>query len=185
MIKNDKGDVSSLYELIYFTYLAVIIIHFFMIYIDSSLFNYIIIIIFIFQIIIDIAFIAIMNRIKNDNKLSGIISELMSNITFLTLIICCSYICLPFYILRRMELYFGINIANFIKTKNINEIFQGKHYKTKIAQMIRALGAINRFKRIQKELSYNYNTKYDNINDINMKKAVSQFNEFEKDKIRK
>ena len=72
MIKNQKGDTSSLYELIFYTYLAMIIIHFFMVYIDTSLFNYLVIIVFIIQIIIDIAFISIMNRIKNDNKLSGI-----------------------------------------------------------------------------------------------------------------
>ena len=187
MIKNGKGDISSIYELCYFTYLSMIIIHFFMIYTDSSLINYIIIIIFIIQVVVDIAFIAVMNTVKNDNKLSaGIISELMSsNINYLILIISCSYICLPFYILRRIEFYFGINIANLIKTKNINGIFEGKYYKTKIAQMIRALGAINKFKRIKKELSYNDNAKYDNINDINMTKAVKQFNEIEKDKIRK
>ena len=156
-----------------------------MVYMDTSLFNYIIIIIFIIQIVADISFITIMNGIKNDNKLSGIISQLMSRINFLALIICCSYICLPFYILRRMELYFGINISNLIKTKNINAIFEGKYYKIKITQMIRALGAINKFKRIQKELLYNENTKYDNINDIYMKKVVKQFNEIEKDKRRK
>ena len=130
IIKNKEGDSSSLYDLIFFTYLAIIIIHFFMVYTDSSLFNYIIIIMFLIQVFIDIIFIIIMDKIKNDNKLSGIISQLISNINFLTLIIACACICLPFYILRRMEFYFGINIANFIKTKNKNEIFEGKYYKT-------------------------------------------------------
>ena len=43
MIKNIKGDTSSYYELIFFTYLSIIIIHFCMVYIDTSFYNYIIV----------------------------------------------------------------------------------------------------------------------------------------------
>ena len=96
----------------------------------------------------------------------------------------CAIICFPFYVLRRLELYFGINIANFIKINSIKEIFEGKYYKTKISQMIRALSAINKFKRIQKELSLDVKTKYDNLNDINMEKAVKHFKKIENDKKR-
>ena len=181
-IIDKNGETSSIYDLIFFTYLAIIIIHFFMIYTDSSLFNYIIIVMFLIQVLIDILFIIIMDKIKNDNKLNGITSKLINNINFLTLIISCACICLPFYILRRMEFYFGINIANFIKTKSINEIFEGKYYKTKITQMIRALTAINKFKKIKREISFDDKMKYDNLNDINMEKAVKQYNKIEKNK---
>ena len=153
-----------------------------MIYTDSSLFNYIIIIMFLIQVFIDIIFIIIMDKIKNDNKLSGIISQLISNINFLTLIIACACICLPFYILRRMEFYFGINIANFIKTKNKNEIFEGIYYKTKITQMIRALTAINKFKKIKKEISFDKKIKYENLNEIYYEKAVKQYIKINKNK---
>ena len=49
--------------------------------------------------------------------------------------------------------------------------------------MIRALTAINKFKRIQEELSINNKTKYDNLNDINMEKAVKHFKKIERGKI--
>ena len=183
-IKNAKGDISSIFELIFFTYLTVLITHFFMVYLDSSLFNYIVLIIFIVQIVLDVSFINTMNKIKDDSKLSGIIYELISHINFLTFIMACSLVCIPFYILRRMELYFGINISNFIKINNIKEIFEGKFYKTKISQMIRALTAINKFKRIQEELSIDNKTKYDNLNDINMEKVVKHFKRIESGKIK-
>ena len=38
IIKNEKGDISSIYELIFLTYLSMLIIHFFFVYIDTSLF---------------------------------------------------------------------------------------------------------------------------------------------------
>ena len=184
MIKNERGDTASIYDFIFYMYIAMIAIHFFIVYIDSSLFNYLVIIFFFIQLFLDIAFISIMNKIPNDNKLSGKISELMTNINFLTYIMSCAIICLPFYILRRMELYFGLNISNFIKINSIKEIFEGKYYKTKISQMIRALSAINKFKRIQEELSLDDKTKYDNLNDINMEKAVKHFKKIENDKRR-
>ena len=81
-----------------------------------------------------------------------------------------------------MEFYFGINIANFIKTKNINEIFEGKYYKTKITQMIRALTAINKFKKIKKEISFDEQIKYENLNEINFEKAVKQYIKINKNK---
>ena len=180
IIKNEKGDISSIYELIFLTYLSMLIIHFFFVYIDTSLFNSIVFIFFIIQIILDLLFVLVMNRIKNDNKLSGITSHLLSTNNFLALIINCSFICLPFYILRRMELYFGINISNMIKENNIKSIFTWKFYTKKIAQMIRAISSVNKFKRINEDFiindKTNINNKYnENLIDINMRKAVEHY----------
>ena len=180
IIKNEKGDISSIYELIFLTYISMLIIHFFFVYIDTSLFNSIVFIIFIIQIILDLLFVLVMNRIKNDNKLSGITSHLLSTNNFLVLIINCSFICLPFYILRRMELYFGINISNMIKANNIKSIFTWKFYTKKISQMIRAISSVNKFKRINEDFiisdKTNVNNKhYENLIDINMRKAVEHF----------
>ena len=188
IIKNGKGDISSISELIFYDYLSMLIIHFFMIYIDTSLINYIVILFFIIQIFLDIIFIIVMNRIPNDNKLSGITSHLISNILFLALIMICSLICLPFYILRRLELYFGINISNLIKNHNIEAIILGKIYKKKINQMIRAISAITKFKRIHEDLicdgTYNQkkNKKYENLVDRKMAKAVEHFEKNRKSK---
>ena len=187
MIKNKEGDISSFYELIFFTYISIIIIHFFMIYIDSSFFNLLILIGFIVQIILDFLFIFTMNRIPNDNKLSGMISELLSLNNFFVLIIASAVICLPFYILRRMELFFGMNITNLIKTENLENIFTGKFYKKKIAQMLRAISAITKFKRIHKDLitendNLNKTSKYENLIDINMLNIVKHFQKSKKTK---
>ena len=79
-----------------------------MVYIDSSLFNFITLIFFAIQIFLDIIFIVVMNRIPNDNKLSGVTASLFSTNHFFGLIGGCAIICLPFYILRRMEYFFGL-----------------------------------------------------------------------------
>ena len=109
IIKNGIGDVSSYYEFIFFTYISILVTHFFMVYLDTSLFNYIIIIVFIIQIFLDIIFFLVINRIPSDNKLSGVTSNLLSITHFFTLIASCAIICLPFYLLRRMEYFFGLN----------------------------------------------------------------------------
>ena len=183
MIRNSSGDPASFYDLIFNLYISIIFIHFFMVYIDSSLFNYLIIICFILQSLADILFLIIMN-VTNDNKLSGILGILIkSNISFFTIVISCASICLPFFILRRAELYFGMNISNLIKTHKLKIIYKGKFYRKKIAQMVRVTRAIAKFKKIQKELieEEKVNSKIEN-NLINrkMKKIVEHFNEYAK-----
>ena len=191
-IKNGEGDVSSYYEFIFCTYISVLVIHFFMVYLDTSLFNYIIIIIFIIQIFLDIVFFLIMNRVPSDNKLSGVTSYLLSTTHFFTLVASCAIICLPFYILRRMEYYFGLNITNFIKNNNIETIFKGKFYTKKIRQMIRAISAIIKFKRINNELiivdrknNNNKKEKYESLIDNKMAKAVEYYISSKKKKNKK
>lgn len=185
MIKNKNGDITSYYELIFFAYLAVIAIHFFMVYIDTSFFNLIVLIFFLIQIIINIIIFVIFDKVPNDNKLNGITSYLPSLNTFLVLIADCFAICLPFYILRRMELFFGVNISNLIKTNDLETIFAGKFYNKKISQMIRAIGAINKFKRIHKDMANDANllsSKYESIIDLNMIKVVKHYEENKKKK---
>ena len=180
MIRNSNGDPASFYDLIFNLYISIIFIHFFMVYIDSSLFNYLIIICFILQFLADILFLIIMNVI-NDNKLSGILGILMkSNISFFGIVISCASICLPFYILRRAELFFGMNISNLIKTNKLDIIYKGKFYRKKIAQMIRATRAIAKFKKIQKDLMADENANNNienNLIDRNMIKIVEHYNE--------
>ena len=179
MIKNSYGDSATIYDLIFNLYISIIIIHFFMVYIDSSLFNYLIIICFILQILADLLFLIIMNVIDNDNKLSGILSILIkSNISFFTLVISCASICLPFFILRRAELFFGMNISNLIKINKLEIIYKGKFYRIKLAQMIRATRAIAKFKKIQKDLMTEESAKdriENNLNNRKMKKIVEHY----------
>jgi magnesium-transporting ATPase (P-type) len=185
MIKNRHGDVVSYYELIFFIYFAVIIIHYFMVFIDTSFFNYLVLIFFIIQIIINVIVFIILDRIPNDNKLNGIASNLPSLNIFLVLIADCFAICIPFYILRRMELFFGMNISNLIKTNDLETIFALKFYNKKIAQMIRAIGAITKFKRIHKDMINDEHllaSKYENIIDLKMIKVVKHYEQNKKKK---
>ena len=180
MIRNSNGDPATFYDLIFNLYLSIIFIHFFMVYIDSSLFNYLIIFSFILQIIADFLFIIIINKV-NDNQLSGILGILIkSNISFFSIVISCASICLPFFILRRAELYFGMKISNLIKTNKLDIIYKGKFYRKKIKQMIRAIRAIAKFKKIQKDLMADANANNNienNLIDRNMIKIVEHYNE--------
>ena len=182
MIKNSNGSVATYYELIFYLYFSIVATHFFMIYIDTSLFNYLVIIFFFIQIIADILFVTIMNSIDNDYKLSGIVGEVTNSpICFLASIAICSFICLFYYILRRAELFFGLNLVNLIKINKLETIYIGKYYKKKINQMIRAIRGIVRFKKIHKEMkgkkNYEENKKnnYDNLVDIETQKIVQDY----------
>ena len=183
MIKNTNGDTMSIYELIFNLYFSVIFIHFYMIYIDTSLINFIIIIFFIIQILGDMLFVILMNYIDNGNKLCGIVGEIInSNISFLTTIMSCTSVCLPFFILRRAELFFGINISNLIKTNKLQAIYFGKYYRIKLAQMIRATRAIAKFKRINKSLMSDVDILENNLINRKMRKIVEHYYEDAKNK---
>ena len=185
MIRSGRGDTITYFELIFYTYFSIIFIHFFMVYIDSSFFNWFIIIFFFVQIFADILFVIAFNRISNDNKLSGIVGEIVNSlISFLTVIINCAICCLPFYILRRAELFFGMNYSNLIKINKLEPIYIGKFYKKKIQQMIRATRAIAKFKKIYKEFLNNKKIQkiYDNLNDIKMIKVIERWEQEKQNK---
>ena len=182
MIKNSEGKVATFYELIFYLYFSTVAIHLFMIYLDTSLFNYLVIIFFFVQIFTDILFVVIMNNIDNDFQLSGLIPEVTNSpICFLASIVICGFICVCFYILRRAELYFGLNISNLIKINKLEAIYIGKFYKKKINQMIRAIRGIVKFKKVRNEmkdiknLDNINNYEYENLVDIKMKKMVQHY----------
>ena len=181
-IKNSQGSVVTLYELIFHLYFSIVFTHFFMVYIDTSLFNYLVIIFFFVQIIADILFVIIMNSIDNDFPLSGIVGEVTNSpLCFLTSIVICGFVCLCYFILRRAEFFFGINLVNLIKMNKLEAIYIGKYYKKKINQMIRAIRGIVKFKKIHKEMkgmkNYEENNKnqYENLVDLKMKKMVQEY----------
>ena len=188
-IKNNRGNVPTFYDLIFYIYISILCTHLFMIYIDTSLYNYIIFIIFFIQVIMDILFFIIMNNIDNDFQLSNKLGEILnSNICFLACVAICSTICLSFFILRRAELFFGINLPNLIKINKLEAIYKGKYYKKKINQMIRAIRGIVKFKKIHKEMKDEKSkdnksiNEYDNLVDINIKKMVQHYDEINRHK---
>ena len=156
-----------------------------MVYIDTSYFNLLIYILFACQIIADLLFVLVFNKITNDNKLSGVIGEVINGTpVFLTAVVNCAICCFPFYVLRRAELFFGINYSNLIKTNKLEIIYIGKYYKKKIQQMITATRAIVKFKKFRKEFLSDKNAekKYDNLNDIKMIKVIEHWEEDRKKK---
>ena len=185
MIKNINGHAVTYYDIIFYVYFSIIFIHFFMVYIDTSYFNLFIYIFFIIQIILDLLFVIVFNKISNDNKLSGVIGEVINSSSFfLTAVINCAICCFPFYVLRRAELFFGINYSNLIKINKLEAIYIGKYYKKKIQQMITATRAIFKFKKFRKEFLYDKKTekKYENLNDIKMIKVIEHWEEDRKKK---
>ena len=182
MIKNSQGSIVTFYEFIFYLYFSIVATHFFMIYIDTSLYNYLVIIFFFVQILADILFVIIMNSIDNDFQLSGIVGEVSNSpICFLTSIVICGFICLCYFILRQAEFFFGVNLVNLIKMNKLEAIYIGKYYKKKINQMIRAIRGIVKFKKIHKEMKGgkinegNKNNQYENLVDIKMKKMVQDY----------
>ena len=182
MIKNSQGSVVTFYELIFHLYFSIVATHLFMIYTDTALYNYLVIIFFFVQVIADILFVIIMNSIDNDFQLSGIVGEVTNSpICFLTDIVVCGFICLCYFILRQAEFFFGVNLVNLIKMNKLEAIYIGKYYKKKINQMIRAIRGIVKFKKIHKEMKgmkindVNDNNQYENLVDIKMKKMVQDY----------
>ena len=186
MIKNIRGETITYYEFIFYTYFSIVFIHFFMIYIDTSLFNLLIIIFFIIQIFADLSFVLVFNHISNDSKLSGVIDEIFHfDISFLAVVINCAVCCLPFYILRRAELFFGMNYSNLIKINKLKAIYFGNYYKKEIQRMISATRAIAKFKRIHKEFisDKKHINKYESLNDIKMIKVIERWENENKKKL--
>ena len=179
MIKNKSGDITSINELSFFLYFSIVATHFFMMFLDTNIINYLTVIFYLAQIIADILFVIIMNAIDNDYLLSGIVGEVTNSpICFLASIAICGFICLCFFILRRAELYFGLNLVNLIKMNKLEAIYIGKYYRKKISQMIRAIRGIVKFKKIHKEMNNGNNKEndeYENLVDIKMKKVVQHY----------
>ena len=177
MIKNNRGEIITYDEFSFNIYFSVIFIHFFMVYIDTSLFNLLVLLFFFGQILADFLFVVILNNIGNDNKLKGLISEILSfNVSFFTLTINCSVCCLPFYILRRAELFFGINYSNLIKINKLEAIYLGNYYKKEVQRMIRATRAIAKFKRIHKEIKSDKKPdENENLNDRKIRIKIKNF----------
>ena len=180
MIKNIRGENATIYDFVFNIYFIIVLLHFFMIFIDTSLINWLVIIFFFIQIFINLLFVIIFNKINNDNKLSGIVGEIIHSYSSLLGFIGVFGTCgILFYILRRAELFFGMNYSNFIKTNKLEAIYLGNYYKKEINKMIRAVRAIAKFKRIHKELKIGKksNDKNENFNDRKMRKVIERWEE--------
>ena len=174
---NFYGEGSVGYQYCYWdssiiTYLSAIVIHYFIMSIDTLCFSSGIIIFYIIQFIVTFAFLFFVEK-NQESELYDTLAFMLKNVTvWLTIIITSSFCLVLFYILRRSEFFFGGFILNKIKQKQF-DIFIEKFYQKKLDQMTRVVRNVAKFKRIY----YNEqdNSQEDILNDQKMKKIVEEF----------
>ena len=146
-------------------------------YNDTTIFNPAMSFFYLLQIAITFFFLFFCDQAYNDFEIYNSLSFMLSNIfTWFTIIITCSFCLIPYYILRRVEFFFGGFIINKMKLKLYKDTFIEKFYQKKVEQMTRVVRRVAKFKRIY----YNENENEDNPNDDNlvnkkMKKFVDEF----------
>ena len=174
---NFYANEENLYQRSYWessiiTYLAIVTLHYFITFVDTSCFNRGIIIFYVIQAAIAFLFLYFLD-IRKNSDIYGVIGFMLKDwIIWLTYIITCSMCLILFYTLRRAEFFFGGFIVNKIKQKQF-DIFIEKFYQKKVEQMTRVVRNVAKFKRI----FYNEdeNIQEDNYNDTKMKKIVDEF----------
>ena len=170
--RDEKGYQHSFWESSILSYLSIVTIHYFIVFVDTLCFNRGIIIFYIFQLALAFAFLVFI-EVRESSEIYKTIGFMCKDwIMWLTYIITCASCLLPFYILRRGEFFLGGFIVNKIKQKQF-DIFIEKFYQKKVEQMTRVVRNVAKFKRIY----YNEeeNIQEDNYNDIKMKKIVDEF----------
>ena len=170
--RDEKGYQHSFWESSILSYLSIITIHYFIVFVDTLCFNRGIIIFYIIQLALAFAFLEFI-EVRESSEIYKTIGFMCKDwIMWLTYIITCASCLLPFYILRRGEFFLGGFIVNKIKQKQF-DIFIEKFYQKKVEQMTRVVRNVAKFKRIY----YNEeeNIQEDNYNDIKMKKIVDEF----------
>ena len=174
-IRGNDGTTFCFWDTSVVVFYTIIIVHFYMVFSDTLFIDYFIIIFYSIQLIIDFAFFIIYNSIHLDVDINGDLFEFLGNpIFWLTLIITCSIVIIPFFILRRMEFFFGGFIVDMIKQNKYEQYYVEKFYQKKIDQMIRAKTSVVKFKKIYKNQD-NVDDAHDNIADQQMRKIVNEY----------
>ena len=175
-IKGYNGHNFDFWELSFVSYLTILIMHFYYIYVDTCFINWCYLICFIGQIVLDLIFFGVYDALNYGRGLSGDTFSCFSSINFiLVFILTLSVTLIPFYCLRKFEFFFGGFIVNLTKQKRYEQIYIGKFYQKKVDQMIRATRSIAKFRKIYKEIINNEREEYDNLVDQQMKKIVKDF----------
>ena len=175
---NLMGYQYSFWDSSFVTYMSILFIHYFIVLIDTSLYNPGIIIFYILQLFICFCFFIFCE--KNDvSQLYNTSSFMLGNaLTWLTLIMTFSFSMIIFYILRRAEFFFGEFIVNKIAQNNYKNLFIEKFYKKKVEKMTRVIRRVEKFKRFYYNQNQNNedNQEDDNLGDQKMRKYVEEFN---------
>jgi magnesium-transporting ATPase (P-type) len=171
---GNKGYTFSFWDVSFEALLCIIIVHFFMVFQDT--FYYIKFNIFfnILQIIVDVVVLIIINHVNPETGMDDALWFIMGNWNFwLTLIATCGIICIPFYILRKAEFYFGGFIVNLIIQNRINHIYLIKYCQKKVEQMTRVIRSVVKFIKLYKNTDDSIII--DNYADQLMTKIVNEF----------
>jgi hypothetical protein len=174
---GNRGYAYSFWDVSWESLFSIIIIHFYMVFIDTLFYIKFNIFFYALQIIVDIIVLIIINAINLETGMDDTLWYIMGNWYFwLTLFGLCGIIGIPFYILRKAEFFFGGFIVNLIIQKKINNIYLVKYCQRKVEQMIRVNRSVAKFKKIYKDDS----AKIDNFADQQMKKIVDEFRYYRK-----
>ena len=171
---DSRGYAYSFWDVSIECVLSVIIIHFFMVFLDTWYYVKFNILFFILQIIVNIVVLVLINHINLETGMDDTLWFIMGNWNFwFTLIAICAAICLPFYILRKSEYFFGGFIVNLILQKKVHNIYLIKYSQKKVEEMTRVHRNVAKFTKIYK--NKDGTVKIDNFGDEQMKKWVDQF----------
>ena len=173
-VYGKNGIQLSFWDSSIITYISIIVVHYFIIADDTSIYSPGIIIVYLLQLLICIIFLLFCEKANSDSEIYDSFSIILRNIfSWLTIIMTCSFCLIPFFIIRRGEFFFGEFITNKIKQKNFKEYAIEKFYQKKIDQMTRVIRSVAKFKRIfyqEDELKED-----DNLANQKMRKIVDQF----------
>jgi len=171
---GNKGYAFSFWDVSFEALLCIIVVHFFMVFQDTLYYIKFNIFFNILQIIVDVVVLIIINHINPETGMDDTLWFIMGNWNFwLTLIATCGIICIPFYILRKAEFYFGGFIVNLIIQNRINHIYLIKYCQKKVEHMTRVIRSVVKFIKLYKNTGDS--DEFDNFVDQLMMKMVNEF----------
>ena len=183
---KSKGYQYCIWDSSFASYISILFIHYFIIFIDTNCFNPGIILFYFLQLLVTFIFLFFCDKAYDDFEIYNSLTLMLSNsFTWLTIIMNCSFCLILFFILRRGEFFFGGFIVNKIMEKNYKDYFIEKFYQKKVEQMTRVVRSVAKFKRIY--YNSDEDIQDDNLADQKMRKIVDEYivkkkNTFKKNK---
>ena len=180
-IRNSEGSTFCFWDISVVVFFTIIFIHFFMVFSDTLFIDYFILLFYSLQIIINVVYFIVYNAIDLNVDINGDLYVFLGNATFwLAIILSCSIILIPFFILRRAEFFFGGFIVDKIKQNKFEQYYIEKFYQKKIDQMTRATRSVAKFRKIYKNENI-IDIAHDNLADQQMRKIVDEYKNYKKE----
>ena len=169
---GNKGFNYSYWDASLIIFLSIVLAHFFYIFKDTMYYTNFAWFWYILQIIVIIGVLVVYNAIDLHTGMDNTLYFVMGNLNFwLTLILITAIECVPFYILRQAEFFFGGFIVDKIKRGHIKDLYVEKFYRKKVEEMTIITRNVAKFMKLYKS------DQCDNLADQQMKKIVEEFKE--------